>query len=234
MSKAKRPPHCPLPLHSSYGRAMPVILMNDKGQVALIAHDKAPMFRVFGNGNGITEKDQKKTSPFLVNGKNIYTKSHDEQNIYRRSTQRILSHETNLPIKLIKRMEKIFTSRFIYDDAASSQSTLNERNHHYVLNIGSFPLESKKGAFIELFDQDKIPKNMTLGHHAIVQESLLRINEPGKHASHVDFHVNTLNSVAELMSLQRADFSSAKKWADWPPVVAKRAAGTLKSDLPSA
>lgn len=131
--------------------AVPVIIINSKGEVGLICQDNVPTYRIFGNG--CTDETVRHPS---------------RRGKYYDNMSRIIENETNLPIGLIREAQPV--ARFNFISPTTDEKI--EANRIFVINIGDFPIESKKGAYVEFFKPDELPHNMNTGHRDIVLMAL--------------------------------------------------------------
>lgn len=193
----------------------PVILYrhNKEGEkeVALIIQDNAPLWRVFGNGFEIPPDDESR------------------RDMYRKNILRVLKDETNLPIKLREKVEPLYKLK--WRDEASD--TLLESNRVFAIDVGDFPLESKKGAFIDFFPADKLPPNMSSGHDILVHEAIAVLNKAHKPKQEKlvvhDLPPSRLQKLDEMIT-NGDKIVGLEEWHQHPSVVAKREANKLTRD----
>jgi hypothetical protein len=251
------------PVDDVYGAAVPILIFNDKGQIALISHDNAPFFRVFGNGftYGETPRTNKKgqthydpVAVILPKGEkaklvedndgrrvrinksadDISLKKPGKKGIYYDQAVSILGRETNLPINLREKIVPVMNYRL------NLEGTRTERNRVFAVNIGKFPLESKKGAFVDWFDLDNLPQNTNSNHGELVKYyvELQKLSAMREYKEQKEFYVafdappqaNPTHWRLDGLMATGGEIANLKKWREHPIVEAKRAAGKLSRD----
>lgn len=187
--------------------SVPVILYNDKSEIALIIQDNAPVWRVFGNGFNPLDDNK------------------GQYDIYRRHVSKVLKLETNLPQKLLSKAEPL-----LYFKTTDSEGNILENHRVFAIDIGNFPLESKKGAFIDFFPMDQRPKNMYALHGEIFD---LAVKQLLKHKQLS--HRPQVQDVSGMLLLDQMledgeDIIGLQQWKTHPAVEARRKDGTLSRD----
>lgn len=130
-------------------------------------------------------------------------------------------------MRLRKKIEPLY--RFIIT-GGPDDPTYIEGNRVYAVDIGNFPLESNKGAYVEFFTKKNRPQNMMINHDFIFDKAMDALEHPTKHEPVFITHTGQRYEHLDNMIKTGEEIVGIEKWRNHPSVVAKRAAGTLSRD----